>query len=69
MGSSHAEHQGAVKIPGKRNDLEQTIDATGECRENIWRVRRVRAGNEPAPGEIWAMLMMKQVEVFIQNYF
>lgn len=41
----------------------------GECRENIWKVRRVRAGNEPAPGEIWTMLMMQQVELFIQNYF
>lgn len=41
----------------------------GECRENIWRVVRVRAGNEPAPAEIWAMLMMKQVELFTQNYF
>lgn len=35
----------------------------GGCRENIWRVRRVKVGNEPAPGEIWAMLMMKQVEI------
>lgn len=68
MGSSQAEHQGAVKIPGKRNYLEQVTVAMGECRENIWKVRRVRAGNEPAPGEIWTMLMMQQVELFIQNY-
>lgn len=64
-----AEHWGAVKTPGKRNYLEEAINAMAECRENIWRVRRTRAGNEPTPGEIWAMLSMKQVELFIQNYF
>lgn len=40
-----------------------------ETAEKHMEGKRARAGNEPAPGEIWAMLMVKQVELFIQNYF
>lgn len=58
-----------VKIYGERNNLNTKLMPWRHWRKKKkWRARKIRAGNEPVPGEIWAMLMVKQVVLFIQHY-
>lgn len=55
---SHVEQQGASQGVWRKEQPGIGNQCCGRLQGNIWRVGRVRAGNEPAPGEIWAMLMI-----------
>jgi len=57
-----------VRIHGEKNNPKAKIDTMengggGKKMEG----KKTSAGNKPAPGEIWAVLMVKQVELLIQH--
>lgn len=47
-----------VKVVCRKKQPGIGNQCCGSLQGNIWGVGRVRAGNEPAPGGIWAMLMI-----------